>query len=416
MNIDQYKPQHACTIFDDKFGKLGYLVIDRTIGNMSIGGIRCGEDVTADEVATLARSMTLKCSFLNFKMGGAKAGISAPSSLMSKNRDDVLAAFGRALRPLLQRGVYITGQDIGISAQDLNIVKSAAGLAIHQGESMGYHDTASTIFETIKQAAQIKKLPFSGARVAIEGLGGVGAQLAEFLSYAGADIVAVSTKSGAVYNEKGISVSEIAAKRDQFGDDFVNRSMKASRIQLPELLLLDVDLLIPCARPWTITESNVKKLKAKIIIPGSNAPVTPEAEKILHEMDILYLPGFVANGGAILAGAMRFRGFTNAEITQLIQNEFAVRVRDVLNRAGKKEIPANVARQIAWRNYKNTTKELADRIEFSNPIKWIQNEGLKNFIPKAGSRVYKRGLLKTEMFRKFALAEFKKQVSAENVV
>ncbi|MFQ6079288.1 MAG: Glu/Leu/Phe/Val dehydrogenase dimerization domain-containing protein, partial [Thermodesulfobacteriota bacterium] len=152
MKVDDIRPQLVCEILDEQFGTLGYLVIDRVLGGETIGGIRLAPDVTIEEVACLARAMTLKCSFLNLSIGGAKAGITASESLIAARRHEVLAAFGRSLGPILQTGIYNAGEDIGISAEDLNVIRQGAGLPKVTSRTDGAYYTALTVVETIRQA------------------------------------------------------------------------------------------------------------------------------------------------------------------------------------------------------------------------------------------------------------------------
>ena len=46
---------------------MGYLVVDQALNGKATGGVRMGPDVTLDEVANLAREMTLKFGFLKVR-------------------------------------------------------------------------------------------------------------------------------------------------------------------------------------------------------------------------------------------------------------------------------------------------------------------------------------------------------------
>ena len=64
-----------------------------------------------------------------------------------------------------------------------------------------------------------------------------------------------------------------------------------------ELLLLDCDILAPCALEQVVTEANAGRIRARLICEGANGPVTPGADAILEERGILVLPDILANGG-----------------------------------------------------------------------------------------------------------------------
>ena len=53
------------------------------------------------------------------------------------------------------------------------------------------------------------------------------------------------------------------------------------KIPLADLLELPCDFLVPAARGSSINSKNASEVKAKIVCPGANNPVTLQAEKIL---------------------------------------------------------------------------------------------------------------------------------------
>ena len=65
-------------------------------------------------------------------------------------------------------------------------------------------------------------------------------------------------------------------------------------------MLLDVDVLAPCALEQVISESNADRIKASIIVEGANGPVTPGADEILEQNGVLILPDILANAGGVV--------------------------------------------------------------------------------------------------------------------
>ena len=61
-----------------------------------------------------------------------------------------------------------------------------------------------------------------------------------------------------------------------------------------------MDILIPGATGDQITEKNMKKVKAKLIVEGANFPTSAAAQKYFHQKRILLVPDFVANAGAVM--------------------------------------------------------------------------------------------------------------------
>ena len=71
-------------------------------------------------------------------------------------------------------------------------------------------------------------------------------------------------------------------------------------IRNEELVLLDVELLAPCALEQVITSENADKVRAKMICEGANGPVTPAADEILEDKGVLVLPDILANAGGVV--------------------------------------------------------------------------------------------------------------------
>lgn len=413
--VSVLNPQLVLEVRDSQFGTVGYLVIDRTLGNASLGGIRLAPGLTVDELAGLARAMTLKCSFLNTYIGGAKAGITAPQSLLATNRNEVLAAFGHGLEPILSNGIYYAGDDLGTSTADVNVVRQGAGLPAIDPPTDGAYFAAASVAETIKQSLQSRKITVPGATAAIEGFGKVGSNLAMLLARQAVHVVAVSTSEGAIYNPAGLDVRQLISLMKLHGDCLVHEYRDAERITLPDVLLLDVDVLVPCARPQAITSQNAGKVRSRLVIPGANISVTSQAERILFERDILYVPDFLTNGGAVLASSMVARGFRQADVTNVIEREFARKIAKVLEKArARGAMPTEVAEEIAWRNFRQMESELNKRSSSrTGLLKKTLRKGLRGSLQRGASILYSRKLIPSGLVHGLALAELKRGLGAD---
>jgi glutamate dehydrogenase (NAD(P)+) len=61
----------------------------------------------------------------------------------------------------------------------------------------------------------------------------------------------------------------------------------------------DVDVLIPAALGGVITCENAPRIKAPVVIEAANAPITPDADQLLHDRGTIVLPDFLANAGGV---------------------------------------------------------------------------------------------------------------------
>jgi glutamate dehydrogenase (NAD(P)+) len=103
------------------------VVIDNVALGPAIGGVRMRPDVTASEVARLARAMTLKNAVAGLPHGGGKAGIAAPPDLPPAEHERVMRAFARAIGQLRD---YIPGPDMGTSETSMAYVHDEIGRAV----------------------------------------------------------------------------------------------------------------------------------------------------------------------------------------------------------------------------------------------------------------------------------------------
>jgi glutamate dehydrogenase (NAD(P)+) len=351
-----------CAIEDDILGLIGYLAIDSTVNDRFVGGIRILPDVSRSEVTALARNMTLKLGYWNIPYGGAKSCLLVNHAWPREVRDRYLSAFGRILAPLIRSDKYVIGLDMGSDNADLERIYAAAGRPVTVGESRAHIYTAWTMLAAAEVAAEHVGLDLPKCRVAVEGFGKVGKAVAELLFDLGATVVAVSTSEGAIYDPVGLDIPDLLELGQAFGDKLVCRH-RAKKITKRDLLCLPLDFLVPCARPYSINLSNVGEIKAKIICPGANVPMSVETEGVLHRNGVLCMPDFLANSGGVLGNHIRSI-VDERRIRMIICNHFAKQLRDILLLSRERNVaPGVVARRIALRRF-SVAKRRAERSIF----------------------------------------------------
>jgi len=183
--------------------------------------------------------------------------------------------------------------------QGYSMPGAVTGKPVPLGGTVGRAEATGKGVAIIAQAAleQAKK-PIKGATVAIQGCGNVGYNAALAFQALGATVVALSDRSGGVYQPKGL---DCVAVGDCKGE--TRRCVdygKASVITNPELLQLPVDILVPAAMEGQITGSNARKIRAKLVVEGANGPTTPEADAVLEEAGVTVVPDILANAGGVV--------------------------------------------------------------------------------------------------------------------
>lgn len=315
--VDGIGPETIAVVADPETGMRGVLVIDSTVLGPAGGGIRMLPDVTIREVAALARAMTYKYTIFGLPRGGCKGGIWGDATMTPETRRGYMRAYGRLLSPFLKPRKAVVGPDMGVFIEDLEAIYAGAeadyprsGLFARQvdGQPLEFHITGHGVYVAARKGFEAAGRGFEGATVAVEGFGHVGVGVSRYAVKNGARLVAVSTIQGAVHDEAGLNFERLLALREVHGDACVLEYPGGRQIPNTDIYYLPVDLLIPGARPYVITEKNVDRVQAKIISSGSNIPITEVAEQRLFERGILSVPDFVANAGGVLASWVDYLG------------------------------------------------------------------------------------------------------------
>jgi glutamate dehydrogenase/leucine dehydrogenase len=325
------------------------VVVDNVACGPAMGGIRMAPDVSVEEVARLARAMTLKNAAAGLAHGGGKAGIVADPRMPAAEKARLIRAFGRAIRHLAE---YIPGPDMGTDEACMGHLHDEIGRAVGLPRVLGgipldaIGATGFGLAVAAEVAEEIAELPLRGARVAIQGFGAVGRHAARFLAERGAVLVAVADSRGALARSEGLDVAEIIAFKEQ--GNAVADFPGGARLAAADLVGVDCDIWIPAARPDVLDAGNAGRLRAKLVLQGANIPATPEAEAILHARGIVSVPDFIANAGGVICAAVEYHGGTETQAFAVIAEKIRANTRAVLTRARDGAlVPRTAAEQLA---------------------------------------------------------------------
>ncbi|GAA2773721.1 Glu/Leu/Phe/Val dehydrogenase dimerization domain-containing protein [Streptomyces showdoensis] len=312
---------------DHVTGRRGHLVVDRLVRGVASGGLRMREGCTAEEVAGLARGMTMKealhydPSARYVPLGGAKGGIDCDPR--SPEAYGVLVRYLRAMRPYIER-FWTTGEDLGLTQDLVDRAAAEAGLVssvqavypllddeaaararladafalevdgIGLDELVGGCGVAEAALAALDRAGT----PYGGARVSVQGFGTMGGATARFLARAGLRVVAVADVKGTIVNPEGLDVEALLAARDAHGA--VDRAvLRPGDREEPgdAWLAADVEVLVPAAVSYAVDAANQERVRARLIVEAANMPVLPEAEQLLAARGVTVLPDVVVNSG-----------------------------------------------------------------------------------------------------------------------
>ena len=307
VSIPTRKDDGTVTVFT------GFRVTHNVARGPSKGGIRFHPDVTIDEVKALSMWMTWKCALMSIPFGGAKGGVVCdPKRLSRFELERMTRRYTTEIINEIGPERDIPAPDVGTDAQVMawifdtysmnkghSVLGVVTGKPLHIGGSLGREEaTARGALYILRDALERKGMQTAAATVAIQGFGNVGSHLARLLAQDGAVIVAVSDSSGGLYNSKGIDVAAALAHKHETGSLSGFRGGEA--ISNEDILLVDCDVLAPCALEQVIHEGNADKIKATIVLEGSNGPTTPAADEILYDAGVLVLPDILANAGGVV--------------------------------------------------------------------------------------------------------------------
>ncbi len=340
----------------------GFRVQHNVARGPSKGGIRYHPDVTLDEVKSLAMWMTWKCALMGIPFGGAKGGVVVdPKQLSRGELERMTRRYTSEIINQIGPEKDIPAPDVGTDASVMawifdtfsmnkghSVLSVVTGKPLAIGGSLGREEaTARGCLYCIRDAAAKLDRSVADMRVAVQGFGNVGSYLALFLHQEGAIVTAISDSTTALYNTKGIDVPAALAYKREFHT--LSGLRDAEAITNEDLLLLDVDVLAPCALEQVISTENADRVQASIICEGANGPITPAADSILEEKGVLILPDVLANAGGVVVSYFEWvqglqeyfwkEAEVNAKLNDIVSRAF----EETWATAEQRKIPMRVA-------------------------------------------------------------------------
>ncbi len=336
---DEFGFERVIEVYDQRTGMQGVCVIHNTARGPGKGGIRMVPDVTVEEVMGLARAMTWKNAMADLPFGGAKSGIKAdPRKLTPEQKEEHMRAFARKIKEVVPE-LYIAGPDMNTTeremaqfADEIGTPRACTGKPASVGGLP--HELGSTGFGVAiaaKVAVEHSGKKLHGMSVASEGFGNVGTFAMKYLHGLGANVVAVSDSRGTIYNQHGLNYDDLIKTKAEKGT--VTAYAKGEKLDAAKLFEMDVDMLIPGARPDVIHKDNVGKVKAKYVIEAANLPAKYDIEQVLMKKGVVVVPDFVANAGGVISSFCETMGWDPEAMFKVVEAKVKNNTLMMLERA-----------------------------------------------------------------------------------
>ena len=321
-----YKKVVLCQNHD--VGLRAVIAIHSTDLGPATGGLRMwtydSEEDAIMDALRLARGMTYKYAAAGLSLGGGKAVIIGDPR--TQKTEGLLRAMGRFIQSL--HGEYQTGEDVGITLEDLEVVHSECEYVVTLPEHAGGVGpigpaTAHGVLEAMKACCEaVFGTPsLKGRRVALQGLGAVGWPALEMLVRAGARVTVAD-----------IDRPKVTRARRQLGVRAVDPA---------EIHAQAGDVFCPCALGAILNDRTIAALRCKVVCGSANNQLAEERHgDLLEKHGVVYAPDYIANaGGTILDTDRLLKGGFNRERAMRNVGRIGDRMREVIALARRERIP-----------------------------------------------------------------------------
>ena len=324
---------------NEKAGLKCIIGIHNTNLGPALGGCRlwpyAKEDDALFDVLRLSRGMSFKNAAAGLPIGGGKGVIIASPKAKSK---ELFEAYGECVESL--GGRYLTAEDVNTTVEDMSYVLNKTSHVVGRDGVSGDPSpfTALGCLEGIKATAKFinGSDDLHGVKVAVQGLGHVGLDLAERLYKEGAELI-VCTASNRAAAEKAIT------------------EFNAVEVGIQDIYSVECDIFAPCALGAIVNKNTLPHLQCRAIAGAANNVLfDDECGEELKKKGIVYAPDFIINaGGVINAGQEAFTTYDKEKVVAQVKNIYNT-VYNILEESKETGVPEGViAQKFAEERIKN---------------------------------------------------------------
>jgi leucine dehydrogenase len=276
--------------YDEPSGTWMFVCIHSTRLGPAGGGTRMKpyaepSDALRDAM-NLSEAMTLKMAAAGIPFGGGKAVIAVPELPSGAERRRILLRYADLASSL--GTTFHTGPDVNTSTTDMDLIAERNPHVYCRSEANGGSGdpgpyTARGVYHGLRASV---RHAFGSDRlddrvVLVQGVGDVGAPLAELVASDGARVLVAD-----------VDGDRAAALAVRIGAEVV----------APESAIgLECDVYAPCALGGTLNAESIPRLRCRVVAGSANNQLHErEDSDRLRDAGILYAPDFVINAGGVL--------------------------------------------------------------------------------------------------------------------
>jgi leucine dehydrogenase len=305
-----------------------------TLGN-AIGGCRLwrynSEEEALIDALILSQIMTCQSAIADSDTGGGKVVLwhdfeEAPDEAYFR-------ALGRFIEGL--KGRFVTYPDLGTDTQDMRYIKRETDYVLLFGYPTGGAEsseiTAYGVYWGMKACAQevYGHSELDGLTVAIQGVGSVGALLADYLMQE--DVKLIITD---------LNYDRLKKVQDKYP--------RAQIVKPEKILTAQCDILSPCALGPVFTKENISQLRCKIIAgPAYNILEDISLAEELHKRGILCAPDFVINAGEMFLTEDQFKILSKEQALTAVKKIYDIMAKIIAKSKREKISPYQAAHKLS---------------------------------------------------------------------
>lgn len=289
------------------------------------GGLRFDPSVNLSIIKFLGLEQILKNSLTGLPIGGGKGG----SDFDPKGKSDrEIMAFCQSFMTELYRHVGadtdVPAGDIGVGGREIGylfgqykrICNEHVGVLTGRGLTYGgslarTEATGYGLVYITEEAMKARGEGFSGKTAVISGSGNVAIYACQKAQSLGAKVVAMSDRSGYIYDPNGINLAVVKdikevkrGKLKEYADCVPTAKYTEGSAGI---WTIPCDVALPCATQNEINANSAQTLVkngVKYVGEGANMPSTLEAIDVFLKNGVVFLPAKAANAGGVATSAL----------------------------------------------------------------------------------------------------------------